>query len=131
MIGVSRERKGPPTFWHPGNVDGPFRRYSSSTLATCQPNRRTGGRGNWSRGDVKQTVQARVRLDLGGTTGAFLIVAAGCPVCGEVVCLDRSTYQKNYECPLCCSRRAKKYRSDLPKLDFCRFLGFSEGEPPW
>ena len=31
----------------------------------------------------------------------FLIVAASCPVCGEPVCLHRSTYQNNYECPLC------------------------------
>src|SRR5208283_5523388 len=30
----------------------------------------------------------------------FLIVAASCPVCGEPVCLHRSTYQNNYECPL-------------------------------
>ncbi len=30
----------------------------------------------------------------------FLIVAARCPVCGEPVCLDRSTYQNNYERPL-------------------------------
>jgi hypothetical protein len=34
------------------------------------------------------------------TKGTFLIVAARCPVCGEPVCLDRSTYQNNYECPL-------------------------------
>src|SRR5271157_795214 len=32
--------------------------------------------------------------------GTFLIVAARCPVCGEPVCLDRSTYQNNKECPL-------------------------------
>ncbi len=30
----------------------------------------------------------------------FLIVAARCPVCGEPVCLDGSTYPNNYECPL-------------------------------
>ena len=34
------------------------------------------------------------------TKGTFLIVAARCPVCGEPVCLDRSTYQNSYECPL-------------------------------
>src|SRR5271157_4149108 len=33
--------------------------------------------------------------------GTFLIVAARCPVCGEAVCLDRSTYQENYDCRLC------------------------------
>jgi len=32
--------------------------------------------------------------------GTLLIVAARYPVCGEPVCLDRSTYQNNYECPL-------------------------------
>src|SRR5271165_6601986 len=32
--------------------------------------------------------------------GDVLIVAARCPVCGEPVCPDRSTYQNNYECPL-------------------------------
>src|SRR5271157_2537255 len=36
----------------------------------------------------------------GRAKGTFLIVAARCPVCGEPVCLDRSTYQNNYECPL-------------------------------
>jgi hypothetical protein len=30
----------------------------------------------------------------------FLIVAARCPVCAEPVCLNRSTYQDNYERPL-------------------------------
>ena len=34
------------------------------------------------------------------TKGTFLIVAARCPVCGEPVCLHRSTYQNNHECPL-------------------------------
>src|SRR5271157_3954761 len=34
------------------------------------------------------------------TKGTVLIVAARCTVCGEPVCLDRSTYQNNYECPL-------------------------------
>jgi len=34
------------------------------------------------------------------TKGTLLIVAARCPVCGEPVCLDRSTYQNNYEYPL-------------------------------
>ena len=37
----------------------------------------------------------------GESKGTFLIVAARYPVCGELVCLDRSTYQNNYECPLC------------------------------
>src|SRR5208337_795012 len=32
--------------------------------------------------------------------GTYLIVAARCPVCGEPVCLDRSTYQNNFECPI-------------------------------
>ena len=36
------------------------------------------------------------RLPAGGGS----VVAARCPVCGEPVCLDRSTYQNNYECPL-------------------------------
>ena len=40
------------------------------------------------------------RASEGRATGAFLIVAARCLVCGEPVCLGRSTYQNNYECPL-------------------------------
>src|SRR5271157_1415011 len=32
--------------------------------------------------------------------GMFLIVAARCPVYGEPVCLDCSTYQNSYDCPL-------------------------------
>src|SRR5208337_2563105 len=41
----------------------------------------------------------------GESKGTFLIVAARYPVCGELVCLDRSTYQNNYECPFCLPRR--------------------------
>src|SRR5271166_3351378 len=41
----------------------------------------------------------------GESKGTFLIVAARYPVCGELVCLDRSTYQNNYKCPLCLPRR--------------------------
>ncbi len=39
------------------------------------------------------------------TMGTFSIVAARCPVCGEAVSLDRSTYQENYDCPLCPTSR--------------------------
>src|SRR5208337_3315978 len=40
------------------------------------------------------------RRNKGRNKGDVLNVAARCPVCGEPVCLDRSTYQNNYECPL-------------------------------
>ncbi len=41
-----------------------------------------------------------VAIERKRTKGMFLIVAARCPVCGELVCQDRSTYQNNYEYPL-------------------------------
>src|SRR5208337_5151453 len=37
------------------------------------------------------------------TKGTFFIVAARRPVCGEAVCLERLTYQENYERPFCTS----------------------------
>jgi len=48
----------------------------------------------------------------------FLIVAARCPVCGEPVCLDRSTYQNNYERPLRLPRVVRTLRAAAPDLHF-------------
>ncbi len=66
-----RPRKGPPTIWQQRTVAGRFRLPIS-------------------------------RVGLGNRSGAkrVLFDAARCPVCGEPVRLNRSTYQKNEECPL-------------------------------
>src|SRR5271165_6362840 len=45
----------------------------------------------------------RIVVPVGEAKETIIIVAARCPVCGEPVCLNRPTYQNNYEYPLCLS----------------------------
>ncbi len=79
----------------------PHRRSRDSPPASLRRSTPTGS-GSFSPG---------VRGRMVRTKGMFLIVAARCPVCGEPVCLDRSTYQNNYECPLCLSLCLPPFRA--------------------